>query len=360
MTSWLCLLIPLFSLLSFAQYHEEGTAAASSPPMSAAHVSIPNVKLIDQRGRTVYFRELVKDKLVVINTVFTTCSTICPTMGAHFELLQKLLDQRTREDVYLISISVDPLTDTPERLRDWSAKFHAGPRWTLLTGEKQDVEYLLSSLRFSVGGIKDHSPDLLIGDDAAGTWHLYPGAGLLKPDTILNMIPAPRGSSDDTRAARNYFTDVALIDQDGRKVRLFSDLIRGKVVVINSFFTSCRVSCPMMAATLSRIQDSLGDRLGRDAFIVSFTVDPEVDTPERLKLFASHMKARQGWEFVTGRPEDLQLALGKLGLAVAEPADHMNLIIIGNEPTGLWKKANGMAPANQVISIVASVLGDGR
>jgi protein SCO1/2 len=167
----------------------------------------------------------------------------------------------------------------------------------------------------------------------------------------------PRRSAGMSAAAQ-YFTDVTLVDQNGKTQRLYSDLLRGKVVIMNSFFATCKDSCPVMAGNLAKIQDVAGDRLGKDVYFLSFTVDPETDTPERLKAYAEHVKARPGWFFLTGSKENVTFALRKLGFYSEEKQNHLSLFIVGNEPTGLWKKAMGMAPAQDLIPIVQAVLGD--
>lgn len=159
-------------------------------------------------------------------------------------------------------------------------------------------------------------------------------------------------------AAWDYFTDVVLINQDGRELRLYSDLIKDRVVVINAMFTSCTGVCPPMSRTMEQIQDWLGERLGTQAYLLSFTVDPATDTPPTLKQFAEKYHARPGWHFLTGKKENLELALRKLGQYVEVRDDHSNLIIIGNDRTGLWKKAFGLAKAEDLIKIVQSVLED--
>jgi protein SCO1/2 len=165
--------------------------------------------------------------------------------------------------------------------------------------------------------------------------------------------PAPNRS-----AGHAYFSDVVLLDQNGKQQRLYSDLLQGKIVIINSFFATCKDSCPVMARNFARIQESLGDRMGRDVFLLSITVDPETDTPERLKAYAKQMKAKPGWLFLTGTKENVNFALGKLGLYTVEKQNHVTMFIIGNEPTGLWKKTQGTAVADDLIHIVQTVLDD--
>ena len=162
----------------------------------------------------------------------------------------------------------------------------------------------------------------------------------------------------DPDQAQEYFTDVVLINQDGEPMRFYSDLLRDKTVVINAMFTSCTGSCPVMAARLERVQTWLGDRLGKDVHILSISVDPERDTPETMKAFGEGFQARPGWFFLTGDKDKLEVALRKLGQYVEDPEAHQSVLLIGNEPTGLWKKALGMAPAEDLIAILESVLED--
>jgi protein SCO1/2 len=158
--------------------------------------------------------------------------------------------------------------------------------------------------------------------------------------------------------ARNYFTDVVLTDQNGKPVRFYSDVLQGKTVVVESFFSTCTGTCPLMNATFAKIQAAVGDRLGKDVVLVSITVDAEHDTPEKLKAYAARMKARPGWMFLTGKKADVDQALHKLGLKVGSREEHKNLFIIGNEPKGLWKKVFGLGKADEIISIVQGVIQD--
>lgn len=168
-------------------------------------------------------------------------------------------------------------------------------------------------------------------------------------------LPVPTQNSSP---AHIYFSDVALVDQNGKTQRLYSDLLQGKIVIINSFFATCKDSCPIMTRNFARIQESLGDRIGKDVYLLSLTVDPETDTPERLRAYAEQMKARPGWLFLTGTRENVNYALRKLGLYTEEKQNHLTMFIIGNEPTGLWKKTQGTASPGDLIHIVQTVLDD--
>ncbi|HKR15555.1 MAG TPA: SCO family protein [Pyrinomonadaceae bacterium] len=182
-----------------------------------------------------------------------------------------------------------------------------------------------------------------------------------------NKPPAPPAPHDHTHmtktsaepsAAEKYFTDVELTNQDGKKVRFYSDVLKGKTVIVNAFFTSCTSVCPPMNRQMEKIQEALGDRVGKDVYLVSITVDPEVDTPARMKEYAQKFHAGPGWVFLTGKKENLDWALYKLGQYVEKKDDHKTIFIIGNETTGLWKKAFGLANTAELVKVVESVVND--
>ena len=158
--------------------------------------------------------------------------------------------------------------------------------------------------------------------------------------------------------AQKYFTDTVLINQDGEKMRFYSDLLKGKTVIIDSFFATCQATCLPMNRNLEKVQEALGDRLGKDAYIISISVDPAVDTPPALKAYAQKLNARPGWYFLTGDKASVDFVLKKLGQFVDNKQDHLNLFIIGNERTGLWKKAFGLAKSEELVKVVDSVIND--
>ncbi len=159
-------------------------------------------------------------------------------------------------------------------------------------------------------------------------------------------------------AARAYFTDVELVDQDGETRRLYSDLMAGKVVVVSSMFTTCAAVCPLLGQKMQRLQEAAGERLGRDVHLLSITVDPETDTPARLAAYAERFAARDGWYFLTGSRANVELALAKLGFAVEDKDAHSTIVLMGNEKTGLWKKTNGLAAAGELVDLFESVAVD--
>jgi protein SCO1/2 len=158
--------------------------------------------------------------------------------------------------------------------------------------------------------------------------------------------------------AHKYFTDVVLLNQNGERMRFYSDLLQNKVVIIDSFFATCQGSCLPMNRNLEKVQEALGDHIGKDVLIISISVDPTVDTPASLKEYARKLHARPGWYFLTGDKQNVDFALNKLGQYVNDKQDHLNIFIIGNERTGLWKKAFGLARSDELVKVVESVLND--
>ncbi|HKR13480.1 MAG TPA: SCO family protein [Pyrinomonadaceae bacterium] len=169
---------------------------------------------------------------------------------------------------------------------------------------------------------------------------------------------AQEPAAAEQSAAQKYFSDIQLVNQNGEKMRFYSDLLQGKTVIINSFFATCQGSCLPLSRNLQKVQEALGDRLGKDARIISISVDPAVDTPGALKAYANKLQAKPGWYFLTGDKASVDFALKKLGQFVENKEGHTNLFIIGNESTGLWKKAFGLAKSEDIVKVVDSVIND--
>jgi cytochrome oxidase Cu insertion factor (SCO1/SenC/PrrC family) len=160
---------------------------SSNAPGSATKIVIPDIEVLDQNGNALHFySDLIKGKTVAINFIFTNCTTICPPLAATFARVQKEMGDKVGTDVHFISISVDPLTDTPERLKAWGAKFKAGPGWTFVTGDKQEMNRLLNALGASVARREDHSPTVIVGNDLKGVWtRTY---GLARTAQLVGLI----------------------------------------------------------------------------------------------------------------------------------------------------------------------------
>ena len=139
----------------------------------------------------------------------------------------------------------------------------------------------------------------------------------------------------------DYFPNVPLVTQDGRTVRFYDDLLKGKSVVVNLIYTQCSNECPLETAKLVQVQRLLAGRVGKDVFFYSISIDP-FDTPELLKAYAEKFGVGPGWLFLTGKEADIALIGRKLGLSslsdLADRDGHRPSLMIGNEPTGQWMR----------------------
>lgn len=152
----------------------------------ATDVQLQDLPLTDQDGKTVRFAsEAVDHRIVAINFVYTTCTTLCPLTSATFKQVQSQLKSRLGKEVRLISVSLDPETDTPARLKEYAARYKAGPGWLWLTGEADKVRQVLTGLGAYTADIQQHPPQVLVGDGRSGHW------------TRFNTLPGP----DRIRAA---------------------------------------------------------------------------------------------------------------------------------------------------------------
>jgi protein SCO1/2 len=174
---------------------------------------------------------------------------------------------------------------------------------------------------------------------------------------ILPALLALPVRAQDSPALR-YFGDTVLADQNGREVRFYTDLLKDKIVVMDFIYTRCVGPCPILSSTFAKLQARLGDRLGKDVFLLSFSVDPDYDTPARLKEYSERFHSRPGWTFLTGSRENVETVLRKMGQWVDTPDQHQTIFILGNERTGLWKKAFGLAKPEDLFPVIDSVLDD--
>jgi copper(I)-binding protein/cytochrome oxidase Cu insertion factor (SCO1/SenC/PrrC family) len=160
----------------------------------------------------------------------------------------------------------------------------------------------------------------------------------------------------------DYFPNVELTTQDGESVYFFDDLIKDKVVLVNFIYTTCVDVCPMETAQLIQVQRILGDRLGKDIFFYSITIDPEHDTPEVLKEYREMFGAK--WPFLTGDNDDITELRKKLGLYIEEIQDGSNNhnvnMVIGNQKTGRWMKRSPFENPHVLADQIGNWLTDWR
>lgn len=177
-------------------------SAAGNIPVPTKTLRIPDVEVLDQEDHALHFySDMIKGKTVAINFIFTNCTTICPPLAATFARVQKEMGEKVGKDVHFISISVDPVTDTPERLKAWGAKFKAGAGWTFVTGNKPEIDQLLNALGASVSRREDHSPTVIVGNDLKGVWtRTY---GLAQVSQLVGLIESViEGKSDRSQVVK--------------------------------------------------------------------------------------------------------------------------------------------------------------
>lgn len=194
-------------------------------------LSIPDVQLINQDGEPVrLYSDLARGKICVFSFIFTSCQGVCPPIGVNLGQLTQRLGDRAGREVMVISLTVDPVTDTSARLKAWSQRFYEGSGWTLLTGAKQEVDQTLKQLEVFAADKNDHSPFLLIGDTLHGSWQRV--NGLTSAETTIEIIDnfqrqrrrleSKRKRSlqraglpvVDASASRRYFGDISLRKRD--------------------------------------------------------------------------------------------------------------------------------------------------
>jgi protein SCO1 len=151
------------------------------------------------------------------------------------------------------------------------------------------------------------------------------------------------------RRGANYFPNLPVVTQDGKTLKFYDDVIKGKIVLISFLYTNCPDIRPLTTARIAQVEDKLGDMVGRDIFFVSMTVDPERDTPERLKEFANAFDAGPGWLFLTGKPEDIKLIDSRLGDRSRTLSEHRNEIVLGNDTTGEWTRNTVFGDIDRLI-----------
>jgi len=116
------------------------------------------------------------------------------------------------------------------------------------------------------------------------------------------------------RKGADYYTNAPLVNQDGKTLRFYDEVIKGKVVAINFMFTSCEDSCPLETAKLRHVKQLLGEHVGKNVHMYSISVDPAHDTPAVLKAYKQKFQVGPDWDFLTGKKEDIDLIRKKLGM----------------------------------------------
>lgn len=163
------------------------TVHADADADAVLRVDFPDVELVDTDGQRLrYYPALVEDRVVAVQFIFTSCRFACPLLGTHFRRVQELVGEPMGGAVRLLSISVDPLNDSPERLANWAERHGAGPGWSQLTGARSEIDTVLKALGAYVADRNDHTSFVLVGDDRQGVWRRMDG--MSPPQAIADEI----------------------------------------------------------------------------------------------------------------------------------------------------------------------------
>jgi protein SCO1/2 len=170
-------------------------------------------------------------------------------------------------------------------------------------------------------------------------------------------VPTRERLSPRERFQRIHLPNVELITHEGKKVHFYDDLVKDKKVAINLIQASCPDLCPLITANLVQVKKRLADRVGRDIFFYSVTIEPEKDTPEVLKEYAEKFGVGPGWLFLTGKPKDIERLRRSLSSYV-DPAEdailenHTGMLRLGTEPLMFWGSAPAMANPEHILRIL--------
>ena len=176
--------------------------------------------------------------------------------------------------------------------------------------------------------------------------------------SVLLLLVCPLSWSTalgQDEGGRVQVPDVEVRDQHGRKLYLYSDLIKDRIVVVNFFFTTCTFVCPSQGRALAQLQERLGGRLGKEVFIVSISKDPRTDTVAKLKRWSKEFKVGPGWTLVTGEEAVMEKVLWQLVGERPGPSQHFPLLYVGNDRTGEWKSVGGLSAPERVIDIIEQI-----
>ena len=161
------------------------------------------------------------------------------------------------------------------------------------------------------------------------------------------------------RIQRQHLPNVPLVTHEGKKVRFYDDLVKGKIVTMNFFYTRCDEICPGVTANLAQVQKKLGADVGSKLFMYSLTLKPEEDDVEAIRKYREMFHAQPGWTFLTGKPADLEEIRRGIGFQYPDPAidkdktQHIGNIRYGNEPLMLWAACPGLSNASYLAETIS-------
>jgi protein SCO1/2 len=167
--------------------------------------------------------------------------------------------------------------------------------------------------------------------------------------------------SSRERTRQKYFPNLSLTTHEGTTVRFYDDLVKDKIVIFNFMYAKCEGICTPITRNLVRLQKVLGDRMGKDMFMYSFTLKPKEDNVMALHHYAEMHKVTKGWLFLTGSADDMELLRRKLGFVDPDPqvdkdlSNHIGVLKYGNEPLERWGGCPGMSDPDWIAEMISWV-----
>ena len=192
---------------------------------------------------------------------------------------------------------------------------------------RRTIYYLILTLLATLSQVQAHSPDQHSKQPVPQTELAY------TPSNIMRMkVP-----------------DLQLVDQDGEKGRFVSEFIGNRMAAVTFTYTTCSTACPILDGIFKQVQTRLGDRLGGDTILVTLSIDPVTDIPQRLKAHTEKIAARPGWSFLTGKKRTVNRILQSLEINTTDIFNHPPTVFIVDGQQGLYARVNGYPSSAKVI-----------
>lgn len=186
--------------------------------------------------------------------------------------------------------------------------------------------------------------------------------GLLKSSQTFAAVTDQFAAAPAKTGPRaNYFPNFIVKTHENREVKLYDDLIAGNIIMVNFMYATCEGTCPLSVLNLKKIHHALGDKVGREVHMLSFTIKPEQDTAEKLAQYAEIHKTGKGWNFITGKPEEIEIIRRKLGFFDPDPSQdvqkgtHIGILRIGNEKLDRWAATPILQSPEAILTCLDSV-----
>ncbi len=355
------LLLMLFMLgAPLARAHDSKHTPKQVLPVAAGFILkrlLPeNVNLTDQSGQSrALYSQLIKGRTAVVSFVFTGCSSTCPLISRKLQEVQAQMPERMGQDVVFISISVDPLNDTPDVLARYAKSYEAARGWSFLTGEVEAIESVVKSFNGSNGPPEAHTNRIFILNDAAGAWTSLDAISATPTQITQRVRMAADLGLTRAQSAERYFSNLPLLNASGSTVQFYRDVLKQKTSVIAAVYTRCTDACPLIMQKLSAAQALLPPATQAGVQFVGLSTDPSYDQPAILQSYSKRFKLDNRWTLLSGKSDNVAWILYKLGLDGSSSTDHSTQILIGNERSGKWQRIPPtVTPAQLAAAIISS------